>query len=125
MFYATHGLDTGDEQQCQSRSQSLSYPCPRCPGVPLDNRELSFLATHVNRKWPFYFDGFAKIVSQIVSIRVKKLSNTNFIASRLVKREKTLLPVDVRRSKTSLLKLPNCKGNADSGNEIAGVISDS
>ena len=37
-----------------------------------------------------------------------------------MKREKVLLPVDVRRSKTSLLKLSNCKGNADSGNEIAG-----
>ena len=40
-----------------------------------------------------------------------------------MKREKVLLPVDVRRSKTSLLKLSNCKGNADSGNEIAGVTS--
>ena len=40
-----------------------------------------------------------------------------------MKREKALLPVDVRRSKTSLLKLPKCKGNADSGNEIAGVTS--
>ena len=119
MFYPTHGLDTG-----MSNSASL---IPRVR-VTLGIRELKhgrFLATHVNRKWPFDFDGFAKIVSQIVSIRVKKLSNTNFMASRLVKREKALLPVDVRRSKTSLLKLPNCKGNADSGNEIAGVISDS
>ena len=33
--------------------------------------------------------------------------NTNFISSRHVKRENTSLPVDVRRSKTSLLKLPN------------------
>ena len=32
--------------------------------------------------------------------------NTNFISSRHVKRENTSLPVDVRRSKTSLLKLP-------------------
>ena len=29
------------------------------------------------------------------------------VASRLIKREKSSLPVDVRRSKTSLLKLPN------------------
>ena len=29
------------------------------------------------------------------------------VASRLIKREKGSLPVDVRRSKTSLLKLPN------------------
>ena len=54
------------------------------------------------------FDGgFAQIFSQIASITVKKLRNTNFISSRHVKRENTSLPVDVRRSKTSLLKLPN------------------
>ena len=40
-----------------------------------------------------------------------------------MKREKALLPVDVRRSKTSLLKFPNCKGNAVSGNEIARETS--
>ena len=48
-------------------------------------------------------DGFAQIFNQIVSIRVKKLSNTNFISSRHIKREKSSLPFDVRRSKTSLL----------------------
>ena len=54
-----------------------------------------------------FFDGvFAQIFSQIASITVKKLRNTNFISSRHVKRENTSLPVDVRRSKTSLLKLP-------------------
>ena len=58
---------------------------------------------------PFSFleDGFHQTVSQIVSVRVKKPSNTNFISSRHIKREKCSLPVDVRRSKTSLLKLPN------------------
>ena len=77
-----------------------------------NTRELKqqrFWATHVNRKWPFFsfFDGgFAQIFSQIASITVKKLRNTNFISSRHVKRENTSLPVDVRRSKTSLLKLP-------------------
>ena len=55
----------------------------------------------------FFDGGFAQIFSQIASITVKKLRNTNFISSRHVKREKTLLPVDVRRSKTPLLKLPN------------------
>ena len=44
---------------------------------------------------------------QIVSIRIKTLGNTNIIASRLIKREKGSLPVDVRRSKTSLLELPS------------------
>ena len=36
----------------------------------------------------FLSGGFAQIFSQIVSMRVKKLSNTNFISSRHVKREK-------------------------------------
>ena len=48
-----------------------------------------------------------QIFSQIASITVKKLRNTNFLSSRHVKRENTSLPVDVRHSKTSLLKLPN------------------
>ena len=55
----------------------------------------------------FFDGGFAQIFSQIASITVKKLRNSNFISSRHVKRENTSLPVDVRRSKTSLLKLPN------------------
>ena len=55
----------------------------------------------------FFDSGFAQIFSQIASITVKKLRNTNFISSRHVKRENTSLPVDVRRSKTLLLKLPN------------------
>ena len=55
----------------------------------------------------FFDGGFAQIFSQIASITVKKLRNTNFISSRHVKRENTSLPVDVRRSKTSLLKLPS------------------
>ena len=54
----------------------------------------------------FFDGGFAQIFSQIASITVKKLRNTNFISSRHVKRENTSLPVDVRHSKTSLLKLP-------------------
>ena len=48
-----------------------------------------------------------QILGQIVSVRVKTLSNTNMVASRHLKREKGSLPVDVRGSKTSLLKLPN------------------
>ena len=54
----------------------------------------------------FFDGGFAQIFSQIASITVKKLRNTNFISSRHVKRENTSLSVDVRRSKTPLLKLP-------------------
>ena len=39
--------------------------------------------------------------------RVKTLSNLNLIASRHIEREKRSLPVNVRLSKTSLIKLPN------------------
>ena len=49
---------------------------------------------------------FEQILGQIVSIRVKTLSNTNLAASRHIKREKNSFPVDMRRSKTSLLKFP-------------------
>ena len=49
---------------------------------------------------------FEQTFQQIVSIRVKTLSNTDLVASRHIKREKDLLPVDVRLSKKSLLKLP-------------------
>ena len=59
----------------------------------------------------FFDGGFAQIFSQIASMTVKKLRNTNFISSRHVKRENTSLPVDVRRSKTSLLKLPSSSGS--------------
>jgi len=52
---------------------------------------------------------FEQILGQIVSIRIKTLGNTNMVASRLIKRGKGSLPVDVRRSKTSLLKLPNVR----------------
>ena len=65
--------------------------------------------TPLDRRWPFISfldEGFAEIFSQIVSMRVKKLSNTNFISSRHNERKKATLPVDVHHSKTLLLKLP-------------------
>jgi len=49
----------------------------------------------------FLDDSFAQISSQIVSIIVKKLSNTYFLSSRHIEREKASLPVDVRRSKNA------------------------
>ena len=53
-------------------------------------------------------DGF-KIPGKIVFIREKKLRNTNFLASRHIKEEKASLPVDVHRSKSSLLRVSNVK----------------
>ena len=49
---------------------------------------------------------FEQTFGQIVSKIVKTLSNTNLVALRHTKRGKGSLPVDVRQSKTSLLKLP-------------------
>ena len=54
----------------------------------------------------FLGGGFAKIFKQIVSIRVMKLSNTNLVALRNIKRNKVTLLVDVHRTKMSLFKLP-------------------
>ena len=63
-----------------------------------------------------------KIFNQIVSIRVKKLSNTIFISSRHIKGEKASLLVDVRRSKTPLLKLfITCRARAEGG--TGGVMA--
>ena len=72
-------------------------------------KQRRFWVTQVNRKRSSSFlDGsFAQIFGQIVSIIIKTLRNTNLEASRCFKMKKTSLPVDVRRSKTPLLKFPN------------------
>ena len=49
---------------------------------------------------------FEQNFRQIFSIRVKTLSDRNLVASRNIKTEKGSLLVDMRRLKTSLLKLP-------------------
>ena len=54
----------------------------------------------------FLDSGFAHFLGQVVSIIVKTLRNTNLLATRCFKMKKTSIPVDVRRSKTPLLKLP-------------------
>ena len=46
---------------------------------------------------------FEQTFRQIVSIRVQTLSHTNLVASMYIKREKSSLPFDVRRSKTCCL----------------------
>ena len=58
----------------------------------------------------FLDSGFAHLLGQLVTIIAKTLRNTNLGASRCFKMKKTSLPVDVRRSKTPLLKLPNNEG---------------
>ena len=72
----------------------------------------------------FYGRDFEQILGQIVSVRVKTLSNINLVASRHINREKGSLPIEVRPSKTSLLKLPiNWQTElTDSNNSRAAVI---
>jgi len=53
----------------------------------------------------FLSSGFPQIFEQIVLVRVKTLSITNLVALRHFKKAKASLPVDVRGSKTSLLKV--------------------
>ena len=65
---------------------------------------------------------FEQILGQILSIRVKTVSHTDFVASRYVKRGKGSLPVDVRRTKTCLLKLPNVNAFRSSGLQRTRII---
>ena len=63
---------------------------------------------HVNREWTFYFPKQWFQLNRFYKVSVKKLSDTNFIASKhITQREKSPLPVDVRLSKTLLPKLSN------------------
>ena len=90
---------------------------------PVPNRELKqqlLGARDVNRKLFFFAPlsrDFEQSFGQIVSIRVKTLSNTNLVASRHIKKEKRSLPVDMRRSKTSLEYL-NAWNRLDKGLSI-------
>ena len=63
---------------------------------PDDLREFKqtrFWATHVNRKWAFcnIRQWFANIFGQVVSIRARKISITNWAASRYIKKENASL----------------------------------
>ena len=71
---------------------------------------------------------FEQILGQIASLRENTLSNTNLAAPRHIKGEKRSLPVDVRRSKTSLLKLrkdsecEDCEWDSDYGNYRSAIV---
>ena len=71
--------------------------------------------------------GFAQIVSYVVSTSVKKLSNTNFIASRHIKREISSFPVDVRLSKTPLRRFLSdpCQPEVDCLHSWAVILNKS
>ena len=86
--------------------KELKGLCQGCPIMPTQEFKQRRMLTG-SGLFALLSRGFEQIFGQIVSIRMKTLSNTNMVASRLIKREKGSLPVDVRRSKTALLKLPN------------------
>lgn len=56
-------------------------------------KQTRFWATHVNRKWTFcnIRQWFANIFGQVVSIRARKISITNWAASRYIKKENASL----------------------------------
>ena len=65
-----------------------------------------FRATHGSGLFAFLGRGFAQIFAgQIVSVRVKTLSNTNLVASRYIRREKASVLVDLRRSAAIVFSL--------------------
>ena len=65
-----------------------------------------FRATYVSGLFAFLGLGFAQIFAgQIVSVRVKTLSNTNLVASRYIRREKASVLVDLRRSAATVFSL--------------------
>ena len=72
--------------------------------ISLSIKQRRFLATHSSLG-----SGFAQIIGQILSIRIKILSKTNSVAPRHRKRQKALLPVDMRQRKTPLLKFSNLR----------------
>ena len=92
-------------RQAERKKESLSRLAPSLGS--LSNNVFERRTSTGSGLFSFFDGGFAQIFSQIASITVKKLRNINFISSRHVKRENTSLPVDVRRSKTLLLKLAN------------------
>ena len=55
-------------------------------------------------------------------MRVKKLEDIHLVASRHSERKSASLPVDVRRSKTSLLKFPNYYASSTQGRTIRKVM---
>ena len=80
--------------------------------LPKHNRGLKeqhLWAMDVNRKWTYCIIGeWFGSNSQVNRLyKRKKLNNINLLVSRHIYSEKASVPVDVRRSKTSLLKFPN------------------
>ena len=83
-------------------------------GKPLSSTTLGSLSNNV-------FERGTSTGSGLFSFFDGGFAQTNFISSRHVKRENTSLPVYVRRSKTSLLKLPIVAGGGG-GDQILVLL---
>ena len=70
-------------------------------------KQRRFWATQISRKWAFFIFGrwFCQNFQSNRPCKGKEAEQYKFISSRHIKRKKASLPVDVRRSKTFLLKL--------------------
>ena len=91
----------------QTRLQ-LHAPDSLLQEVLRELKQRRFWAIHVNRKWTFciLLQWFYPNFWQMDFIRERTLSSSIVVAFRYFKWERASLPVDVRRSKTSLLKFP-------------------
>ena len=91
-------------QECE-KSTPVDVSCSKTYLLKIPYREFKQQRTVTESGlFALFRCGFKQTFGKIGSIRVKKtLSNTNLVASRHIKSVKGSLPVDVRRSKTSLL----------------------
>ena len=87
----------------QYKKDTVFYMSELNTMAPLASQSTTFLSNESGLFVPFDRD-MEQILGQIALIRVTTLSNTNLLVSWHIKREKSSLPVDVRRSKKSLLK---------------------
>ena len=70
----------------------------------------------------FLGSDFAQTFGQIVSTRIKRLTNKNLVALRHTQGEKASLAVDVQRPKTPVLKFPiNSLKESSSHNLFQGL----
>ena len=90
--------------------KELKGLCQGCPIMPMGSLSSDVLERRMlngSGLFALLSRGFEQNFGQIVSMRMKTLGNTNMVASRLIKREKSSLPVDVCRSKTALITRPS------------------
>ena len=103
MPWCHRSLGKTTAQECE-KSTPVDVSCSKTYLLKIPYREFKQQRTVTGSGlFAFFSRGFKQTFGKIVSIRVKKLSNTNLVVSKHIKGEKGSLQVDVRHSKTSLL----------------------